>query len=151
MDQRQEQGRRSGPRPFVSGRAGARPPLTASVQPRPFPALARTEAPAVAPAAAQDEPRWTVAVYEAGMDEAGPVLDAPAPALAEMPLALESAPAALAAATDEALVHEAAEVLEALARRVRSGEILLPAGNWPRSDAAVVAAVLGALLGDRDF
>jgi hypothetical protein len=43
----------------------------------------------------------------------------------------------------------AAEVLEAVASRLRRGEILLLPGASTKTDAAVVSSVLAALLGGR--
>ncbi|HEX5581197.1 MAG TPA: hypothetical protein VFX39_06425 [Gemmatimonadaceae bacterium] len=42
--------------------------------------------------------------------------------------------------------EETARVLESLARRIRSGEIALPAGTGVASEAAVLAGLLAALL-----
>ena len=168
--------RRPGTRPFVSGRAIARAePTTSTYTPsRPFPfAGARTSTgsasrtTALVPmetAGMAPTPRWSVAVYEPGLEHAAAgraaVLDAPssppdAPSFGTTSSVDDVVEASLALAEDvvEAQRHssslEAADILESVARRLRRGEILLLPGASIQTDAAVVSSVLAVLLGGR--
>jgi hypothetical protein len=137
------------PRPFSI--AGARTNTTAGTR--------TTASSEIITAGAVPTPRWTVAVYEPGLEHVAAV-DANEHA---MPLESASRPshgddvaeASLALADDivEAGRHAsslaAAEVLEVVARRLRRGEILLLPGASTQTDAAVVSSVLAALLGGR--
>ncbi len=159
-------------RPFVGGRPPVQlEPQPAASAPRPFPFAVRRVQSAemtgtatltiVSPEVRGDTPRWTVAVYEPGIEQ-GLAVESPESALgmrlpanedgsstedlADNSLALESA---IRDATRHEASFDAASVLEAVAHRLRSGEILLPAGVSPRNEAAVIAAVLAALLEGR--
>lgn len=175
MDASSEKESRRPPRPFVSGRPVARPePVATSSPQRPFPFAVNRQAPGqgvmteammtTSPTMRGDTPRWTVAVYEPGLEHTSDAtgLDEQAPSLelSAEPLELP-APAvdeyadvgvAMAEAVSDASRHAnslaAAEVLDSVAHRLRSGQILLPAGTSPRLEAAVIAAVLAALLGE---
>ena len=165
MDRSDNDGsRRPVTRPFVSGRPVARvgPVTSAFAPPRPFSiagARTRTTAgtrtttsAAITGSGAVPTPRWTVAVYEPGLEHVAPVDYAPEP---HRPARDDVVEASLALADDivEAGRHAsslaAAEVLEVVARRLRRGEILLLPGASTQTDAAVVSSVLAALLGGR--
>jgi hypothetical protein len=99
-------------------------------------------------------PRWTVAVYQPGLERELP--EEPRRIQSAFPAANSSADvaeASLALAEDliEAQRHAtgaaAADVLEVVARRLRRGEILLPPNASTISETAVVSSVLAALLG----
>ena len=166
MDRSDNDGsRRPVTRPFVSGRPVARvgPVTSAFAPPRPFSiagARTRTTAgtrtttsAAITGSGAVPTPRWTVAVYEPGLEHVAPV-DSAAPE-PHRPARDDVVEASLALADDivEAGRHAsslaAAEVLEVVARRLRRGEILLLPGASTQTDAAVVSSVLAALLGGR--
>jgi len=156
--------RRPVTRPFVSGRPVARvgPVTSAFAPPRPFSiAGARssttagtrtTTSSAITSSGGLPTPRWTVAVYEPGLEHVAPVDSTPEPHRKAQDDVVE---ASLALADDivEAGRHAsslaAAEVLEVVARRLRRGEILLLPGASTQTDAAVVSSVLAALLGGR--
>lgn len=170
--------RRPGTRPFIGGRPAIQPgPLVATTTlTRPFPVVtdrhrAQPTAVATAPSsppvnapAMNETPQWSVAVYEPGLEHVGDRRDwMVPPSLEAMPTGIELPPPAiddltevslaLADAVNEAGRHAAslaaAEVLDGVARRLRSGEILLRGEGHTQSDAAIVASVLAALLGDR--
>ena len=167
-----EGARRPGTRPFVSGRPIAQvgPLTSAYVTSRPFPfAGARsttaagtrtTTSSAVTTAGAVPTPRWTVAVYEPGLEHVASLdsetqtlsLESPPPDRSERDNVGEAS-LALADGIVEVGRHAsslaAAEVLEVVARRLRLGEILLLPGASTQTDAAVVSSVLAALLGGR--
>jgi len=175
MDSSENDGpRRPGTRPFVSGRPVARiEPTSSSYVPlRPFSlAGARTRTGAGAtttastmidPRSATPTPRWTVAVYEPGLERAVPadskeqVPFAPIAARPSKPTSADDiVEASLALAEDvvEAQRHAtslaAADVLEVVATRLRRGEILLLPGASAKTDTAVISSVLAALLGGR--
>lgn len=155
-------------RPFVSGRQVSPParPITTLAPSRPFSFTragtstrgAMTTASSVVKTRDNTPtPRWTVAVYEPGLEH----VTAPAQGGEEMrpswmtPSTDNVVEASLALADDvvEAGRHAsslaAAEVLEVVAHRLRSGEILLPPGASTKTEAAVVSSVLSALLGGR--
>ena len=106
-------------------------------------------------------PRWTVAVYEPGLEheaESARDLRLPSsdPARGRAVISREDvaeASLALAEGVVEAQRHAsslaAAVVLESVARRLRLGEILLLPGASTQTDTAVVSSVLAALLGGR--
>lgn len=119
--------------------------------PRPF-SFASTRATAVRDAGEAvtttlaETPQWSVAVYEPGMSAQAEAVTPPPPGdLVDASLALDSA---VREAEQHANSVAAAAVLESVAHRLRTGEILLPSGTSPRHEAAVVAAVLAALLGE---
>ena len=175
MDSSENDGpRRPGTRPFVSGRPVARiEPTSSSYVPlRPFSlAGARTRTGAGAtttastsidPRGATPTPRWTVAVYEPGLERTVPadskeqVPFAPIAERAHRPTSADDiVEASLALAEDvvEAQRHAtslaAADVLEVVATKLRRGEILLLPGASAKTDTAVISSVLAALLGDR--
>jgi hypothetical protein len=109
-------------------------------------------------------PRWTVAVYEPGLERTVPA-DTHQPAVfVPQQVARDSRPAnstddiveaSLALQDDviEAGRHAssaaAAEVLELVARKLRRGEILLLPGASTSTETGAVSAVLAALLGGR--
>jgi len=154
-------------RPFVSGRQTSPPARPVTLAPsRPFSfTRARTSTSGAMTTASSvvktrdntPTPRWTVAVYEPGLEH----VTAPAQSVEGTrpswmtPSTDNVVEASLALAEDvvEAGRHAsslaAAEVLEVVARRLRSGEILLPPGASTRTEAAVVSSVLSALLGGR--
>ena len=168
--------RRPATRPFVSGRPVERIEPTSStyVPLRPFSlAGARTRTGAGAtttastmidPRSATPTPRWTVAVYEPGLERTVPA-DSKEPApFAPIPIRQSSTPptsaddiveASLALAEDvvEAQRHAsslaAADVLEVVAGKLRRGEILLLPGASAKTDTSVLSSVLAALLGGR--
>ena len=162
--------RRPGPRPFVSGRPIVRvePVTMTSGLSRPFSLTgARTQTAAgitttktaIDMPGREPTPRWTVAVYEPGLERHVPAVDDRKPAF-EMPRRMDSGvedvvEASLALAEDvvEAQRHAssatAADMLENVARRLRRGEILLLPGASTRDESAVVSSVLAALLGGR--
>lgn len=147
---------RSSTRPFAGGLRGTSPLVAPAVPPRPFPwaaRRARRSAPEVlglevpGRATPAPTPGWSVAVYAPGM--AKPVApEGAAPALEQMPGSLEVPLALTHDAPAVAWDAEAAAVLESVAQRMRAGEIQLPAGPAPRTEAEVIAAVLAALMGD---
>ena len=169
--------RRPGTRPFVSGRAiGRAEPTTSAYTPsRPFSfagahtstgSASRTTA--LAPmenAGSTPTPRWTVAVYEPGLEHVASANDVDVPRFtpqtddpfrfraATTPDDFVEASLALAEDVVEAQRHAssvaAAALLESVAQRLRRGEILLLPGASTQTDAAVVSAVLAALLGGR--
>ena len=175
MDSSENDGpRRPGTRPFVSGRPVARiEPTSSSYVPlRPFSlAGARTRTGAGAtttastmidPRSATPTPRWTVAVYEPGLERTVPADSkeqeqfAPIAARAHKPTSADDiVEASLALAEDvvEAQRHAtslaAADVLEVVATKLRRGEILLLPGASSKTDTAVISSVLAALLGGR--
>ena len=116
------------------------------------------------PRSATPTPRWTVAVYEPGLERTLPA-DAHEPSVSvPQPPARATQPAnsvddiveaSLALQEDviEAGRHAAsaaaADVLEVVARKLRRGEILLLPGASTSTDTGAVSAVLAALLGDR--
>ena len=168
--------RRPGTRPFVSGRPVERIEPTSStyVPLRPFSlAGARTRTGAGAtttastmidPRNATPTPRWTVAVYEPGLERTVPT-DSKEPApFAPIPARQSSTPPtsaddiveaslALAEGVVEAQRHAsslaAADVLEVVASKLRRGEILLLPGASAKTDTSVLSSVLAALLGGR--
>lgn len=146
-----------GLRPFVRGR-GDHPTPPVSVRSRPFPgtrAPSATDGPGATAQAPLDPPQWNIAVYERGPSANTPIYEPPVlfpmPAPLDEPFPREGAPPAIEAPPTvvPSSCLEAADVLEAVAERLRSGEIVLPAGISPRNEAAVVASVLSALLGER--
>jgi len=169
--------RRPGTRPFVSGRPVERIEPTSStyVPLRPFSlAGARTRTGAGAtttssttmdPHSATPTPRWTVAVYEPGLERTVPAdSKEPAPFAPIAASAYTSAPPtsaddiveaslALAEGVVEAQRHAtsvaAADVLEVVASKLRRGEILLLPGASAKTDTSVLSSVLAALLGGR--
>lgn len=170
------QPRRPGTRPFIGGRPAIPPgPLAATMTfTRPFPiasgrasarAIIAAEPPRAVQAASSREgtPQWSVAVYEPGLEQHVGQNEWVAPSLVAMPAGFELPPPAvddltevslaLAEAVNEADRHAAslaaAEVLDGVARRLRSGEILVRPGEPGQNAAAVVASVLSALLGER--
>lgn len=158
-------------RPFVSGRQPSQPTRVTTLAPsRPFSftgarsstTAAMTTASSVVNARGNiPTPRWTVAVYEPGLEH----VTAPSEPVAQggavtrpswmTPSTDKVVEASLALADDvvEAGRHAtsmaAAEVLELVARRLRSGEILLPPGASTKTEVAVVSSVLATLLGGR--
>ncbi len=169
MDSSENNGpRRTVTRPFVSGRPIPRiAPTSSAYEPsRPFyigaartstSAGARTTSAAtIEPKSGTPTPLWTVAVYEPGLEQSLPKLDAyEAPRFAKPTPTTQAVAASLALAEDvvEAERHAAsaaaADVLELVARKLRRGEILLLPGASIKGDTAVVSAVLAALLGGR--
>ncbi len=167
--------RRPGTRPFVSGRAIARAePTTSAYTPsRPFSfagaptstgSASRTTALVpMQPAGMAPTPRWTVAVYEPGLEHVAgqdhaqdfPAQTPDAPRFRKTSPADDVVEASLALAEDvvEAQRHAssfaAADILVNVARRLRRGEILLLPGASTQTDVAVVSSVLAALLGGR--
>jgi hypothetical protein len=162
-----ESGTRRLARPFVGGRATA--PVEARTfaytPPRPFSFTGQrrpqrtstsmstsTSSFSVATAQPSPTPLWTVAVYDPGMERAA-FNDAPPRLFADAAGDVADASLALADDVVEAQRHAAslaaAEVLEAVARRLRCGEILLLPGASIQTEAAVVSSVLAALLGGR--
>lgn len=170
--------RRPGTRPFVSGReiGRAEPTTSAYTPPRPFSfagarsstgsASRTTSLTPMLNAGMAPTPRWTVAVYEPGLEHVASANDAEmVPSFtpqSDDPFRFRQATApddyveaSLALAEDvvEAQRHAsslaAAELLESVAQRLRRGEILLLPGASTKTDAAVVSAVLAALLGGR--
>lgn len=142
-------------------------PLTSSLTPaRPFsftgarrttPTTSTASALSIATALGTPTPRWTVAVYEPGLEHARRPADEahqfrPAQTRDRVDDLVEAS-LALAADVAEAQRHAsssaAADALELLARRLRRGEILLLAGASTQTDAAVLSSVLAALLGGR--
>ena len=152
---------RPGTRPFVSGRSTDRPvePRTFSFAPaRPFsfsgasPKLTPhsvTVSTSVATPQKSPTPLWTVAIYEPGLEHVESRAQQPQ---REMDDFVEAS-LALAEDVREAQRHasslSAAGTLEVIARRLRSGEILLLPGASIQTEAAVVSSVLAALLGGR--
>ena len=172
MDSSENDGpRRPGTRPFVSGRPVARiEPTSSSYVPlRPFSlAGARTRTGAGAtttastmidPRSATPTPRWTVAVYEPGLERTVPAESkehVPFAPRAHKPTSADDiVEASLALAEDvvEAQRHAsslaAADVLEVVASKLRRGEILLLPGASAKTEPAVISSVLAALLGGR--
>ena len=181
MDSSENDGSRRQPtRPFVGGRPIERPePTSAAYTPaRPFSfsgartttrtttgaGLTTTTSMAMDPRSATPTPRWTVAVYEPGLERTLPAEAPEAPVFVPQSSAHVSRPAntvddiveaSLALAEDviEAGRHAssaaAAEVLELVARKLRRGEILLLPGASTGTDTGAVSAVLAALLGGR--
>ena len=170
--------RRPATRPFVSGRPVERIEPTSStyVPLRPFSlAGARTRTGAGAtttastmidPRNATPTPRWTVAVYEPGLERTVPAdSKEPAPFAPIAASAYKSstpptsaddiveASLALAEGVVEAQRHAsslaAADVLEVVASKLRRGEILLLPGASAKTDTSVLSSVLAALLGGR--
>lgn len=171
MDKRGNDGPRGpGIRPFVGGRPAARTePTTSTWAPaRPFSftgarttiaagTLTRTGTTAAA-AGMSPTPRWTVAVYEPGLEHVSSAAGSEEPRSTDLhhsAWADGMVDASLALAEDVveagrlAASINAAEVLEAVASRLRRGEILLLPGASTKTDAAVVSSVLAALLGGR--
>jgi hypothetical protein len=168
MDNPDSGTRRLPARPFVGGRATA--PVEARTfaytPPRPFSFAGQrrslkssstsmsTSTTSVSVAATQPSPTplWTVAVYDPGMERAG-FNDAPPRLFADATGDVADASLALADDVIEAQRHAAslagAEVLEAVARRLRRGEILLLPGASIQNEAAVISSVLAAVLGGR--
>ena len=158
-------------RPFVSGRQLSSPAQPVTLAPsRPFSFTgARTSTTGAMTTASSmvktrdsmPTPRWTVAVYQPDLEH----VTAPSSSVAQSrdvtrPSWMTSptdnvVEASLALADDviEAGRHAsslaAAEVLEVVARRLRTGEILLLPGASTKTEAAVVSSVLAALLGGR--
>lgn len=169
MDRRGNDGPRGpGIRPFVGGRpSGRTEPTTFTWAPaRPFSFTgARTTIAAgtatstgttAAAAGLSPTPRWTVAVYEPGLEHvssAGEQVAEQHPGHSSGSGDMVDASLALAEDVVEAgrlaSSISAAEVLEAVASRLRRGEILLLPGASTSTDAAVVSSVLAALLGGR--
>ena len=169
MDSSENNGpRRPGTRPFVSGRPITRvAPTSSAYEPsRPFyigsartstSAGARTTSAAtIEPTSGTPTPLWTVAVYEPGLEQSLPKVDAyQAPRIAKPTPTAQAVEASLALAEDvvEAGRHAssaaAADVLEVVARKLRRGEILLLPGASIKGEAAVFSSVLAALLGGR--
>ncbi len=125
----------------------------------------RPHAPVPFPALEEDAPNEEAAVTQSGagasMPDADPI-DGPAaalhhendagyvaPALTRSPGAEAAARKALEGAAAFAAGAEIAGVLEGVARRLRAGEIVVAHGARTRDDAATLAAVLAAMLGDR--
>ena len=177
MDSSENDGRKPGPRPFVSGRPVARvEPITSAFGlSRPFSItgaktistggrLRTTKSIAMDPRSATPTPRWTVAVYEPGLERSVPA-DSLQPAFVPEPA--PARPASPANATDDIVeaslaLHDdvieagrhaasaaAAEMLELVAKKLRRGEILLLPGAATSTDTGAVSAVLAALLGGR--
>jgi len=177
MDSSENDGpRRPATRPFVGGRPIARTePTSASYTPaRPFSfkgartttgaGLTTTTSMAMDPRSATPTPRWTVAVYEPGLERTLPADALESPVFVPEPSARASQPAN---STDDIVeaslaLHEdvieagrhassaaAAEMLEVVARKLRRGEILLLPGASTSTDTGAVSAVLAALLGGR--
>jgi hypothetical protein len=152
-------------RPFVSGQPvvtrltpDPRTPDHSGAPTRPFvfgrrADTTRTSAAAVATTGTAAS-GWSVAVYSPDLEreEATAESRSPEPSV-EARDDMASASLALAEAVNDAGRHAAsfaaAGVLDAVARRLRSGEILLPPGIPTQPEAAVVASVLTALLGER--
>jgi hypothetical protein len=176
MDNAENDGRRPGTRPFVSGRPVAKvDPITLAPS-RPFSftgaktktgaGLTTTTSVTIDPRSATPTPRWTVAVYEPGLERSVPADSSEPPAFVPAPSAPTPASgpadstddfveASLALQDDviEAGRHAAsaaaAEVLELVAKKLRRGEILLLPGAATSTDTGAVSAVLAALLGGR--
>lgn len=133
-------------RPFVGGRPPAPIGAARSTRSRPFAPEARTRTPAPVAGAFLE--------YEAGLP---PVYESPAllpiraPGFEHAPAALELPPAEDDYATTAIAVEGApvaslaAAMLDAVAERLRRGEIELAPGSRLDSEAAAVAAVLQAL------
>jgi len=179
MDSSENDGRKPGPRPFVSGRPVARvEPITSTFGPsRPFSItgaktvstgarLTTTQSMAIDPRSATPTPRWTVAVYEPGLERSVPRDSHEQPAFVPAP-SEPARPSSPANSTDDIVeaslaLHEdvieasrhassaaAAEMLELVAKKLRRGEILLLPGAATSTDTGAVSAVLAALLGGR--
>lgn len=150
-------------RPFSGGRAvtsvDAQP--SAYPPPRPFaftgrlhPFKSPTSTSSVLFATPQKSPTplWSVAVYEPGMEQSAGI-EEPRRVFADETSDVVDASLALAADVVEAQRHAAsvaaADVLEAVARQLRRGEILLLPGAATQTEAATVSSVLAALLGGR--
>lgn len=133
------------PRPFSF--AGQQRPLRANTA-----ISSSTSTVSVATAQPSPTPLWTVAIYEPGMehteqgDSAPRVFPEAAGDVAEASLALAND---VVEAQRHASSLAAAEVLEAVARRLRLGEILLLPGASTHTEAAVISSVLAAVLGGR--
>ena len=176
MDGSENDGRKPGTRPFVSGRPMTRvEPITSTFAPsRPFAftgakistgaRLTTTSSMAIDPRSATPTPRWTVAVYEPGLERSVRADGHEPPAFVPAPIAPAKSPAnstddiveaSLALQEDvvEASRHAAsaaaAEMLELVAKKLRRGEILLLPGAATSTDTGAVSAVLAALLGGR--
>lgn len=178
MDSSENDGRKPGPRPFVSGRPVARvEPITSTFAPsRPFSfagaktttgaGLTTTTSIAIDPRSATPTPRWTVAVYQPGLERSVPAAAQEPPAFVPEPNA-PARPSSPANSTDDIVeaslaLHDdvieagrhaasaaAAEMLELVAKKLRRGEILLLPGAATSTDTGAVSAVLAALLGGR--
>ena len=158
-------------RPFVSGRQISPPAQPVTLAPsRPFSFTgARTSTTGAMTTASSmvktrdsmTTPRWTVAVYQPGLEHvtapSSPVarsgevtrpswMTSPTDNVVEASLALAED---VVEAGRHASSLAAAEVLEVVARRLRTGEILLLPGASTTTEAAVVSSVLAALLGGR--
>lgn len=175
MDSSENDGRRQGPRPFVSGRPAGKAGPIALAPSRPFSFtgaktrtgsdLTTTTSISIDPRNATPTPRWTVAVYEPGLERSVPADSREQPAFVPEPSATKSSTpanstddiveASLALHDDviEAGRHAssaaAAEMLELVAKKLRRGEILLLPGAATSTDTGAVSAVLAALLGGR--
>jgi hypothetical protein len=178
MDSSENDGTRRLPtRPFVGGRPIERPePTSAAYTPaRPFSfsgartttrtttgaGLTTTTSMAMDPRSATPTPRWSVAVYEPGLERTLPAEAPEAPVFVPQPSArpantvddIVEASIALHEDVIEAGRHAssaaAAEMLELVARKLRRGEILLLPGASTSTDTGAVSAVLAALLGGR--
>jgi len=147
-------------RPFV----GDHEPVIAAVnrvpRPRPFSVGSSERTTSLTEALAPELPGWSVVQYQPGMNAAwtAPRLDVLPGAIDAMPASLESpapsvnAPPGSLPAPDGARPgrgDDAASVLDAVADRLRRGEILLAADATLDTEADVVASVLSALLGAR--
>jgi hypothetical protein len=115
------------------------------------PSIQPPDEPAAADAPAEDDLFDRLAH---SLPEARPFDTPPLPGLERPPEAPVDPPASRSFAAEPEWSTDsrtrAVEALEAMARRVRNGEIVLPQGPSLGSDAALLAAVLTALLEGRD-
>lgn len=142
-------------------------PVTSSFAPaRPFsftgarrstPTTSTVSASTIATALGTPTPRWTVAIYEPGLEHVRHASDETSEFRTQRTRdsvdELVEASLALAEDVAEAQRHAsssaAADTLELLAHRLRRGEILLLPGASTQNEAAVLSSVLAALLGGR--